>query len=329
MAKITLFSRRPYQDEHSIALIFNQLMPHLASKFPIQKIVLPHYSKGIFPRWKNIQFARKRQTCINHITSDNYTALGLDGTRTIVMVHALDAVIKNQNYLAKAIFEWIWMKIPFRKAAKIICVSSFLKNEIIRRFNIPADKIRVVHNPLNAVFEYKPKLFPKGQIRLLQVGTFRVKNLNRLVLAIKGLNIHLDIIGRLDETQIKLLEDHRIQFSNSYDLSPKEMFTSYQKADIVSLVSTYEGFGLPIIEAQAVGRPVLTANIAAMPEVAAGAALLVNPFEVEDIKKGLLQIIEDKDLRATNIQKGLANVKRFELGYIAQKYIEIYKEMLD
>lgn len=67
------------------------------------------------------------------------------------------------------------------------------------------------------------------------------------------------------------------------NLSNEEIKKKYEDCDILTLVSTYEGFGMPIIEANRVGRPVITSNILSMPEVAGEAACLVNPFDIENI----------------------------------------------
>ena len=77
------------------------------------------------------------------------------------------------------------------------------------------------------------------------------------------------------------------------NLSNEEIKKKYEDCDILTLVSTYEGFGMPIIEANRVGRPVITSNILSMPEVAGEAACLVNPFDIENIN--FLRIINDAE----------------------------------
>ena len=98
---------------------------------------------------------------------------------------------------------------------------------------------------------------------------------------------------------------------------------------MLSFVSTYEGFGLPIIEAQACGRVVLTSNIASMPEIAKDGALLVTPMDVNDIKNGFNQLINNSKLRDELISKGLENVKRFEPKKIANQYKNLYNSIIN
>ena len=91
--------------------------------------------------------------------------------------------------------------------------------------------------------------------------------------------------------------------------------------------STYEGFGLPILEAQATGRPVVTSNLGSMPEAAGDGALMVDPFSVEAIRAAVTSIMARSDLRSSLIERGLANVRRFQPREIAQQYARIYERV--
>jgi glycosyltransferase involved in cell wall biosynthesis len=75
--------------------------------------------------------------------------------------------------------------------------------------------------------------------------------------------------------------------------------------------SLFEGFGLPVVEAMACGVPVITSTVGALPEVAGGAALLVDPTDEHSITDALVELARDSTLRATLIERGLANVRRF------------------
>ena len=82
-------------------------------------------------------------------------------------------------------------------------------------------------------------------------------------------------------------------YVNYTNLSQEAIIQQYIDCDMLSFVSTYEGFGMPIIEAQAIGRPVITSNIGAMKEVALDTACLVDPYDVESIKNGIQKLIRE------------------------------------
>jgi glycosyltransferase involved in cell wall biosynthesis len=173
-----------------------------------------------------------------------------------------------------------------------------------------------------------PYRFNKEKPTLLQIGTNENKNISRLIEAIEGLSCKLIIVGQPKEHLLKMLKFYSIAHEWRTNLSAQELINEYVKCDIVSFVSTLEGFGLPIVEAQAIGRPVLTSNCSSMPEVAGAGACLVNPYEVQDIRNGIRKIMNDDTYREQLITIGFENVKRFELESICKMYINIYKEIL-
>jgi glycosyltransferase involved in cell wall biosynthesis len=91
--------------------------------------------------------------------------------------------------------------------------------------------------------------------------------------------------------------------------------------------SLYEGFGLPILEAQAMGRPVITSNFGAMKEAAGEGALLVDPYSVDEIRAAILRIKNEPALREDLIAKGLRNAAKFSATAVANSYAQIYKQL--
>ena len=102
----------------------------------------------------------------------------------------------------------------------------------------------------------------------------------------------------------------------------------YYECDLLSFISVYEGFGMPVIEAQAVGRPVITSNICVIREVAKDGAFYVNPHSHKDMKIGFQKILNDKELIDNLVLMGQKNIKRFEINLIRNQYNELYKTLV-
>jgi glycosyltransferase involved in cell wall biosynthesis len=97
---------------------------------------------------------------------------------------------------------------------------------------------------------------------------------------------------------------------------------------MVVFASTNEGFGMPIIESNAVGRPVVTSNVTSMPEIAGEAACIVDPFKIDSIRHGILKVIEDSTYRQNLIKEGFINILRFKPKKIAHDYTKLYEQII-
>ena len=134
----------------------------------------------------------------------------------------------------------------------------------------------------------------------------------------------LVIIGKLAAVQKSLLKQYELGYENYPAASDEEILTHYYAADIVLFVSLYEGFGLPILEAQAVGRPIVTSSREPMRSVAGQGALLVDPEDVEAIREAVWAIANNGELQSKLLTKGLENVKHYEPKKVALKYASLY-----
>jgi glycosyltransferase involved in cell wall biosynthesis len=148
-----------------------------------------------------------------------------------------------------------------------------------------------------------------------------------VIKAIRGLSCKLHVIGRLSDEQQGLLHRSQVVYENSVNIGDAEMLLAYDRADIVVFLSLAEGFGMPIIEAQAMGRPVLTSNLSPMKEVAGAGALTVDPYDVAAIRRAFRHIIEDGCARRRAIEDGLENAKRFSATAVARQYERLYQRV--
>ena len=133
-------------------------------------------------------------------------------------------------------------------------------------------------------------------------------------------------IGKINNALTSQLEEYSISYENKFNLSLEDLYEEYKKCDILTFVSTFEGFGMPIIEANCVERPVITGNITSMPEIAGNAACIVDPFDMSAIKKGIIKIIQDNDYRNELIENGRINKNRYSASAIAEMYFELYQK---
>ena len=132
------------------------------------------------------------------------------------------------------------------------------------------------------------------------------------------------IIGKLLKEQETMLSENKIFYSNFYNLTQKELINHYIEADIVSFISTYEGFGMPVIESQAIGRALITSDVNPMKEIAGGGACLVDPYDYIAIKKAINNIISDDLYRELLISKGVENSKKYSFDKVTQMYRSLY-----
>lgn len=325
--RVIFFQRKPYLFNKSVEYIFEDVRNRMPSSIlPVLKEV-SYYSKGILSRIGIIWEAYKNQGDINHVTGDiHFATIGLDKNKTILTVHDC-IMLQNSKGIKHALFKFFWFTLPLKKCKYITVVSESTKKELLKFVSYPAQNIHVIYVAISPDYKYVPQKFNSAKPVILQVGTTINKNIERLIEAIKEIPCQLNIIGVLSNELIAKLQQYHINYFNFTNLSQEEMVQQYIDCDIVSFVSTYEGFGMPIVEANATGRAVITSNVFSMPEVAGNAAHIVDPYNVSAIKEGILKIINDNNYRESLIKNGLENCKRFESQKIADAYATLYERI--
>ncbi len=325
--KITYFFRKPAPHFHSIEELFGNIINNLPKEIKA-KIVHSKYHTGITGRIKNIFDAKKQQNEINHITGDiNYISLLMSKKKTILTIHDIAPAIKG-SFIKRNIIKYFWFKIPVKKVKYVTVISDFTKKQVIKYLKIPENKIHIIPNCISPELKYFPKNELSPKPILLQIGTKTNKNIPNLIKAIKDIDCKLIIIGKLRDEQTLLLEKYKTDYENYSNLSYAEIIEHYKNCDIVAFASTYEGFGVPIIEANAIGRPIITSNISPMREVANNSAILVNPDEIDEIKEAVTKLINSKEYRNELVMKGLVNVKKYSAKNIAKEYVKLYKTII-
>lgn len=231
------------------------------------------------------------------------------------------------------------------RAARIITPSTYTAEQLVRHLGTPREKIRVVPEGVELPARImSPEERRRERERL--VGTGRTMVLNVGVLQTRKNIINaLKALERLPETYRLVLVggnghgseaihayirerglDRRVALFGHVEAHLLPAF--YQAADVFLFPSLEEGFGLPVLEALANGLPVVAANTSALPEVGGDAALYVNPAEPEDIAEKVKRVVEDAELRAALVDKGLKRVQEFSWRRTAEATLSVYEEVL-
>lgn len=325
--KVVFFHRKPKINNFSVEIAFQIMREALPVEVESVVAVSKFDSKGVLRRIYNIIEATFRQGDVNHITGDvHFLSYLLRRDKTLLTI--LDCVfMHNASGIKRSLLRLFWGVIPEKRVGLISVISQSTKIEVLKILNCNPDKIRVIPVCISPKFVRHNKIFNTSKPRILQIGTAKNKNLIRLVSALQGISCLLDIVGILSREQRSALHEKNIDYINSFNITEQEVLSKYYESDIITFVSTYEGFGMPILEANSVGRPVITSNILSMPEVAGNAAYLADPYNISDIRDGILRIINDQSYRENLVNNGFVNSRRFDPIVIANQYVKLYQEI--
>lgn len=214
------------------------------------------------------------------------------------------------------------MQVKTLKYADVVTfISEKSQREAERFVNFAPGQSLIVRNAVSPEYKSCPKEINTRCPIVLHIGTKARKNLANTIRALKDFPCRLRIIGPIDKECQTLLETCHIDYTNACDLTNDEIVKEYENCDIVNFPSLYEGFGQIIIEAQAVGRPVVTSNISPMKEVAGEGAVLVDPTDPQSILEGYKRIIADPQMF---IKAGSANVKHYTVEAITKEFYNVY-----
>jgi glycosyltransferase involved in cell wall biosynthesis len=255
---------------------------------------------------------------------DGYLSLKIKDIPSIAAIHDLNFHHnpKDVPYVVSKYYDYFFPRFA-KLANRIITVSEFSRQDISKQYNIPLSKIDVAYNGANEIFEPineedKNKVkeeYTSGCDYFIHIGILVPRK--NVALLLKAFSEYKQATGRKTKLVIVgekmfLTKDIEEAFSNSSfksdiiftgRLAPDKLKYLLGAAKSLLLVSYFEGFGIPIIEAMYADVPVITSNITSMPEIAGDAAILVDPFSVDSIKNALIRMENDHQLRQQLIEK--------------------------
>jgi glycosyltransferase involved in cell wall biosynthesis len=325
--RVVQLQRRSFVGHYSMERVFAEIRGALPGWLDVELRVTSHYNKGLLPRVRTMLESRRQQGEVTHVTGDiNYAAILLRRRTTVLTVHDTE-FLDRAGGAKRFLYTWLWLRLPVWRAGLVTVPSEATRQAVLRLVRTNPDHIRVVPNPVADDFTADPGRPVQAPPVVLLVGTRPNKNIERAAAALRGLGCRIVVVGDLSPSQQAAFIGAGLDFEVRSGLSEAEIRQAYRDSDLLLFPSTKEGFGIPVLEAQATGRPVVTSDRPPLPDVAGGAACLVDPLDVASIRAGVQRVLSDETYRADLVRRGLANVPRFGVRAVAARYAAIYDEL--
>jgi len=231
-------------------------------------------------------------------------------------------------------------------AQKIIAISKSTEKDLERILKVKPSRIKVIYHGISrfkkssgdSLISLKRKFRIHKDYLIYIGGIARRKNIDKLIIALSllkpALDFQLVIVGQKN----KPLNDELNEIARKNGVHKEIIFTGYledrnknallENAEMLIYPSSYEGFGLPILEGFQAGVPVITCNVSSMPEIAEKAAYLINPRDSESIAKAIRELSIDEKLKHSLIKKGEIRVQDFSWEKTAQETLSLYQELI-
>ncbi len=319
------------------------------------KIVL--LSGGIYPVWEQFVLPKavEKENCdILHCTS-NTAPLSINiplvlTLHDIIYMESLSFFTKGASLYQKFgnLYRRIIVPRIVKKTDKIITVSKFEKKRIVEYFGLNNDKLSVVYNGVGRHFvkinEQSKNQLIKNKYKLPDKFIFFLGNTDpkkNTLRVLKAYELYLRKSSKklplvVSDFNKKILKQSlsKINAENIIDniyltgyISNMDLPAVYSQSELFLYPSLRESFGIPIIEAMACGVPVITSNTSSMPEISGEAAVLINPFNVQEITNAMITIEDNLESRNHLIQTGLKQAEKFLWEIMAQKVLNIYQKI--
>ncbi len=325
--------------EHKIFILVNGNSPLEKFSWPDHMVLVPVRADWISLReqWEIPKILRQVRADLFHAPS--FVTPFVVPCRMIMTIHDLNHMVLPHFYTPFHQFYYrVIVRESMRRSQFVLTVSHFSKREIVRTLNVPAEKIFVTYNGVSELYRpitnekelsYVRDIYGLPQRFILCVSNNKPhKNVHQLVRAFcyADLDLPLVLACPVDHNLIRIAENygkkHLVFFSKF--IEEEHLPAVYANTELFVYPSTYEGFGLPPLEALACGTPVVVARSSSLPEVVGDNAIFTNPYDFKAIAKALELGVYDKELRKQLAAKGIQHAQRFSWSNMTDQTLEIY-----
>lgn len=255
--------------------------------------------------------------------------------KIILVVYDLTLHLFSKTHpFNRVLFDKLFFKNSLKRVYKIIVPSESTKRDLMKYYSVSEDRIMVIFIPIKYTPVNKSLISKKVNFNypfILNINTIEPrKNISSLILAFNDLKKQKEITHKLVicgelgwkyKPVLNLVKEIELQKEVIFMgyVTEEEKKYLYSKADVFIYPSLYEGFGIPVLEAQVYGCPVVASNTSSLPEVVGKGGIMVNPYNVDEIREAIEKIIFNKDLRKKLINLGLRQSKKYTDSVIIEK----------
>ena len=332
------------QSPHEFLIVVNANSPLEHEIWPKNMQLVQVRARWISFReqWELPRLLKKIRADLFHAPS--FVAPLICPCRLVMTIHDLNHLVLPQFYTPLHQFYYqFFVRSCIRRSEYILTVSHFSKNEIVRTLGLAPEKVFVTYNGVSPSYaavtdqeklRYVRDLYELPEKFILCVSNNKPhKNVHQLVRAFcySDLKIPLVLACAFDRSILRIAESfgkkHLVFFSKF--IEEEHLPAVYSLTHLFVYPSTYEGFGLPPLEALSCGAPVVVAKSSSLPEVVGDQAIFTNPFDYQDIARALEQGVYDKELRGRLRTYGVQHAKRFSWETMTRQTLEIYERCSD
>jgi glycosyltransferase involved in cell wall biosynthesis len=315
--------------QHGIGRFATELAAHLPGLSPLSLPLAPSHPLDTFLLTVRMAYSHRNALFF----SPGYNVPFIAPRPYVFTIHDLNHLDTPSSVLKRTYYQLL-MKPACRRAALVLTVSDFSRHRILEWSGANPERIRNVGNGVSDVFVREGQRLDVGNSYFLCVGNRKPhKNELRVVQAFAVADIpagYLLLFTGLPSTELvaemnRLGIQGRVRFLGS--LNDSDLARAYRGARALLFPSLYEGFGLPLVESMACGIPVLTSNCTALPEIAGGAALLVDPRCTSEIVTGVESLVADMKLHSGLVRRGLERAAHFRWEAVANRVRQALDEI--